>query len=630
MHEEIIKEYSKFKSLHYFLRHTATEINKPSDVYMMVKKKDRYEEITYNTVFEQINSISALLYSKGLRRGDKAALLIENCPEYICFDQALMQLGVVNVSIYPTLGEPDIEYIINDSGAKCILVGTPFLLRKINKIKVNCPKLEFVIAAYDAKTSDTFTYYNMIDEGKKLYAENKNLIEAELEKVGYEDLACLLYTSGTTGKPKGVMLSHGNFMANLVMAVNLLPIVSKDFIFLSFLPLCHVYERTCTYYLSTYVGFKIAFAQSLEALTSNIQEVKPTAILTVPRLLERIEERVRKSATKSGGYKLKIFNWALSVGEQKRLKKEEGKSLGLWLQLQFKLAEKLVYTQIKERLGGRMTVMVSGGGALPQHVGEFFANLDILVIEGYGLTETSPFLSSNEVHRQVWGSVGRISQGNEVAIQNPETKEIYTVQSYYDYKPDFESPEGEILVRGLNVFKGYWNLPDETALAFDADGWFHTGDVGKFYKGYLKITDRIKNILVNSFGKNIYPTPIENTYLKSNKIEQIFLIGDKQEYVTAIVVPSREELKEAFNMDDAYFTHPEEFITEEHVHNWISEDMNHLANQLGKFERVKAFIIKRRPFTLEAGEMTPTQKTKRKVIEQKYADEIKSMYQNIS
>jgi long-chain acyl-CoA synthetase len=208
------------------------------------------------------------------------------------------------------------------------------------------------------------------------------------------------------------------------MAVNLLPIVSKDFIFLSFLPLCHVYERTCTYYLSTYVGFKIAFAQSLEALTSNIQEVKPTAILTVPRLLERIEERVRKSATKSGGYKLKIFNWALSVGEQKRLKKEEGKSLGLWLQLQFKLAEKLVYTQIKERLGGRMTVMVSGGGALPQHVGEFFANLDILVIEGYGLTETSPFLSSNEVHRQVWGSVGRISQGNEVAIQNPETKEI--------------------------------------------------------------------------------------------------------------------------------------------------------------------------------------------------------------
>ncbi len=630
MHEEIIAGYSQYKSLHYFLRHTANHINKPSDVYMMVKKKERYEEITYASVFEQLNALSAYLYSKGFRKGDKAALLIENCPEYICFDQALMQLGVINISIYPTLGEPDIEYIINDSGAKCILVGTPFLLRKINKIKANCPGLQLVIAAYDAKTSDTFTYKQMVEEGKKLYETNKPLIEAELEKVGYDDLACFLYTSGTTGKPKGAMLSHGNFMANLVMAVNLLPIVHKDFIFLSFLPLCHVYERTCTYYLSTYVGFKIAFAQSLEALTSNIQEVKPTAILTVPRLLERIEERVRKSATSAGGYKLKIFNWALGVGEQRRILKENGKPIGMWLNIEYKLAEKLVYSKIKERLGGRMTVMVSGGGALPQHVGEFFANLNILVIEGYGLTETSPFLSANEIHRQVWGSVGRISKGNEVAIQNPDTKEIYTVQSYYNYKPDFESPEGEILVKGLNVFKGYWNLPEETALAFDNDGWFHTGDVGKFYKGYLKITDRIKNILVNSFGKNIYPTPIENTYLKSHKIEQIFLIGDKQEYVTAIVIPSREELKEKFNMDDTYFAHTEEFISDKHVIEWIAEDMNELAHLLGKFERVKSFIIKRRPFTLEAGELTPTQKTKRRIIETKYADDIQAMYQNIS
>jgi long-chain acyl-CoA synthetase len=469
----------------------------------------------------------------------------------------------------------------------------------------------------------------MLNEGKKLYPALKDKIEEQLKSVTPDDLSCLLYTSGTTALPKGAMLTHNNFMSNVQMGVHLIPIVNKNYRFLSFLPLCHVYERTATYYLSTYIGSEIAFAQSLEALSSNIIEATPTAILTVPRLLERIEERVRKATATAGGLKLKIFDWALSIGEKRRLNKEAGKSNGPLLNLQLAIAEKLVYSKVKQRLGGKMEIMLSGGGALPQHVGEFFGNIGVLVCEGYGLTETSPLVTVNTPDRQIFGTVGRIGYGCTVAIQNPDTKEIYTIQTYDSFDPNFESVEGEILVKGPNVMKGYWNLPEQTAAAIDADGWLHTGDVGKFYKGYLKITDRIKNILVNSFGKNVYPTPIENAYLKSPKIEQIFLIGDKQEYLTAIVVPSREEMKETFGVDDKYFNEGSDFIDDEKVHKWIEEDMRKFEKDLGKFERVRHFIVKRKPFTLEAEEMTPTQKIKRKIVEKKYEEAIKNMYVKI-
>jgi long-chain acyl-CoA synthetase len=620
-----------FPSLHYFLRNAANNLKSPQSTFLLEKVKDAYKTITYAEIFEQLNAISAFLYDKGYKKGDKAALIIENCPEYIAFDQALMQLGVVNVSIYPTLSENEIEYILNDSEAKIILVGTPFLLKKINKIKGNCPNLQYIITTFDPpKLSDAHhTYQQMVEEGKILYPSLQQNIEQQLESVTADDLSCLLYTSGTTAKPKGAMLSHGNFMSNVIMAIEMMPIVTKEYRFLSFLPLCHVYERTATYYLSTYVGSEIAFAQSLEALSSNIMEVKPTAILTVPRLLERIEERVRKNTATAGGMKLKIFNWAMNVGEQRRHNREEKKSNSLWLNLQLPIAEKLVFSKVKEKLGGNMGIMISGGGALPQHVGEFFGNIGVLVCEGYGLTETSPLVSVNEFERQIYGSVGRVGKGCSVAIQHPETKEIFTVQTYDSYSPDFESVEGEILVKGPNVMKGYYNQPQQTAEAIDEDGWLHTGDVGKFYKGYLKITDRIKNIIVNSFGKNVYPTPIENAYLKSNKIEQLFLIGDNQEYLTAIVVPSREEMKEVFNFDESYFAESDDFIADQTIKEWLEIDMKNIEKTLGKFERVKEFIVKRRPFSLEEGEVTPTQKIKRKIVEQKYAAAIQKMYVNI-
>jgi long-chain acyl-CoA synthetase len=263
---------------------------------------------------------------------------------------------------------------------------------------------------------------------------------------------------------------------------------------------------------------------------------------------------------------------------------------------------------------------------LPKNIGEFFGDLGIKILEGFGLTETSPVMAVTEYHRQVYGTVGRIVPGIEVGIQNIDNQHIYTVQTHHTFKEDFQSEEGEIIVRGHCVMKGYWNKPEETKAAIDPDGWFHTGDIGRFYKGNLQITDRLKNMLVNAYGKNVYPTPVENTYLKSHKIEQIFLVGDKREYITAIIVPSRELLQETFGFDDTYFEQPEPFINDKQVIDWLAADIKKLSNELAKFERIKNFVVKRNPFSMEEGEITVTLKAKRKVIEKKYAQVIDEMY----
>lgn len=270
--------------------------------------------------------------------------------------------------------------------------------------------------------------------------------------------------------------------------------------------------------------------------------------------------------------------------------------------------------------------MISGGAALPKNVGEFFGNLGIKILEGFGLTETSPVMSVTEYHRQIYGTVGRIIPGIEVAIQDVESKEILSIQTHDTFDEKFECTEGEVIVRGHCVMKGYWKKPVETAEVIDKDGWFHTGDVGRFYKGNLQITDRIKNMLVNAYGKNIYPTPVENTYLKSPKIEQIFLIGDKREYITAIITPSKETLQETFNLNDEFFNEKEAFIKDQKIIDWLDEDIRKYSTELAKFERLKSFIVKRNPFSIEEGEITPTMKAKRKVIEKKYSEKIDEMY----
>ncbi|MGB4776292.1 MAG: long-chain fatty acid--CoA ligase, partial [Daejeonella sp.] len=543
----------------------------------------------------------------------------------------------INVSIYPTLSETEIEYILKDSGSRSILVGNPFLFRKILKIANNCPELQRIIPVFDdyqkhveklQLNAGVISFKDLLKEGETRINTLKKDIDKAREEVLPSDISALIYTSGTTGTPKGVMLTHSNFVQNVRVCLDQIPVIDKTDTFLSFLPLSHVFERTATYHVSIAKGCKIAFAQSLELLARNMAEIKPSVMSCVPRLLERIHDKAIKTGTSGGGTKAKIFLWALDIGQKARQVKETGNKPGIFLSLQQKLAEKLVFSKIKEKTGGRLKFMISGGAALPKNVGEFFGNLGIKILEGFGLTETSPVMTVTEYHRQIYGTVGRVIPDIEVAIQDVESKKMIAIQTHNSFKEDFECAEGEIIVRGHCVMKGYWNKPEETDQVIDEEGWFHTGDVGRFYKGNLQITDRIKNMLVNAYGKNIYPTPVENTYLKSHRIEQLFLIGDKREYITAIIIPSKENLQEKFGLKETFFQQKELFIDDKEIIEWINEDIKRFSIELAKFERIKTFIVKRNLFTIEEGEVTPTMKIKRKVVEKKYAEEINEMYAN--
>ena len=624
------------KTVPCLIRNVVANIHPDSHTFLVHKVNDEWVNISYREALDKIDAISAWFLEIGIKKGDRLALIIENGPDYIYYDQALQQIGAVNTSVYPTLSEAEIEYILNDSEAKTILVGTPFLLRKVYKIANNCPNLLRIVLAFDdlekyADRGNTMNpgvtcLKNVIEEGSKMIEQYRHAINAAREAVLPSDLSCLIYTSGTTGTPKGVMLTHFNLTENVRAALEQIQVLEKTDIFLSFLPLSHVFERTGTYHICLFEGCTIAFSQSLELLAKNMAEVKPTIMCCVPRLLERIHDRAMKNGTSAGGAKTKIFLWALGIGRKHRLVLEAGKRPNIILRNQHKIAEKLVFSKIKERTGGRLKFLISGGGALPKNIGEFFGDLGIKVLEGFGLTETSPVMSVTENERVIYGTVGRIIPRIEVAIQNVDTKHIYTIQTHESFDPQFQSEEGEIIVRGHCVMKGYWNKPEETASVIDSEGWFHTGDIGRFFKGNLQITDRLKNMLVNAYGKNIYPTPVENTYLKSSKIEQVFLIGDKREYITAIIVPSRETLQETFNLSNEFFEKPELFIEDKEIVDWIGQDIKRLSNELAKFERIKNFRVKRTPFSLDEGEITPTLKAKRKVIEKKYATAIDHMY----
>ncbi|WP_426667786.1 AMP-dependent synthetase/ligase [Mucilaginibacter sp. McL0603] len=617
------------------IRYIVANIHPDTHTFLKHKVKDNWVEISYKETIEKADAISAWFLEIGIKKGDRLSLIIENGPDFVYYDQALQQIGAVNASIYPTLSESEIEYILNDSGAKTILVGNPFLFRKVTKIANNCPALMRIIPAFDDYEKYTekinlnagvIGFDELIAEGKSMVEKYRPAINSGRESILPSDLSCLIYTSGTTGIPKGVMLTHYNLTENARASLEQIRVLEKTDTFLSFLPLSHVFERTATYHICLSVGCTIAFAQSLELLAKNMVEVKPTIMCCVPRLLERIQDKAMKNGLSAGGAKTKIFVWSLGIGKKHRLILEEGKKPGILLRNQYKIAEKLVFSKIKEKTGGRLKFLISGGGALPKNVGEFFGDLGIHVLEGFGLTETSPVMSVTENERVIYGTVGRIIPRIEVGIQNIDTKEIYTIQTHNSFNENYQSEEGEIIVRGHCVMKGYWNKPEETANVIDPDGWFHTGDIGRFYKGNLQITDRLKNMLVNAYGKNIYPTPVENTYMKSSRIEQIFLVGDKREYITAIIVPSREVLQETFNLDDEFFNNPGVFIEDKEIVDWIAQDIKRLSNELAKFERIKNFRVKRNPFSMDEGEITPTMKAKRKVIEKKYATAIDEMY----
>jgi len=617
------------------IRNVVQNIHPDTTPFLIHHQNGKWEEITYRTPLENIDAVSAYLLSIGLKKGDRAALLLENGPDYVYFDQGLQQIGVINVSIYPTLPEADTEYIINDAGARIIITNTPYLFRKVLKIAHNCGTLIRIIPTFQGYEkfmaeanlqAGVIAFDELLKMGRSLIKQYANDIAAAREGILSSDVSTLIYTSGTTGTPKGVMLTHANLTKNVIACLDQIPEVDRYDTFLSFLPLSHVFERTATYHVCLALGAKIAYAQSIDLLAKNMYEIKPTVMCAVPRLLERIHDKAIKAAIGQGGVKARIFTWALKIGNRYRQRLEAHHQAGLLLASQYRIAHKLVFSKIQEKTGGRLKFMISGGGALPKNVGEFFGNIGLKVLEGYGLTETSPVVTVTEAERQVYGTVGRVLPGIEIGIQNVETQEIYTIQTHESFHPTFESEEGEIIIRGHCIMKGYWNKPEETNHVIDGQGWFHTGDIGRFYKGNLMITDRLKNMLVNAFGKNIYPTPVENTYLKSKRIEQIFLVGDRREYIAAIIVPNQELLKETFQLKNSFFEKDDPFIQDIAIIDWIEHDIKQLSSELAKFERIKTFKVKRTPFSVDTGELTPTLKAKRRVIEKVYATAIEELY----
>lgn len=585
------------------------------------KKTKAWTDITWEQLRDDVHAFSGYLHKRGIRKGDRVAILSENRPEWAVTDLATQMLGAVNVSLYTTLPAAQVGYIVKDSGSKLLVVSTAIQLRKGEEVYDACPELEGLIALEPKKeTSERVVAWDAaMDEGRAHYAAHRDEIDAMAKAVHPEDLCALIYTSGTTGVPKGVMLTHHNFSSNVVSALDRLDFGPDDH-HLSFLPLCHSFERTAGYTGMMACGAKITYAESVDAVSKNLPEVKPTVLISVPRVFEKVYAGVMKGLEGQSATKRRIFDWAVSVGSKAAALDVKGKAPGPLLAMQRRVAHTLVFSKLHEKLGGNVRFAVSGGAALPKHIGEFFEAAGLRIIEGYGLTETSPILCVNPITAPRFGTVGHVIPGVTVGIE--KNGALVAEQRGNAYPSSLTTEEGEIVAQGPNVMKGYWGNDAATREAVDAGGWYHTGDVGRFVDGYLQITDRIKHMIVNKGGKNIYPGPIEDQIKAlSPLIEQILVVGEGREYLTALVVPSVDVAKEQFKAasDAEALAHPE-------LAKAITATLRAYSKTAASHEKVRDVRLLDEPFTVENDLMTPTMKPKRKVIEKRHAALIEAMY----
>ncbi|HDH97320.1 MAG TPA: long-chain fatty acid--CoA ligase, partial [Proteobacteria bacterium] len=496
---------------------------------------------------------------------------------------------------------------IKDSESRFVVVSNNSQLQKVLSKKRELKTVEKIVIFDPIKDiTDRDPMVMSLDDLMKLGEsyDDPGELDRRLTEIDPDDLASLIYTSGTTGDPKGVMLTHRNFLSNVESAMKVMPIRSDD-VALSFLPLSHSLERMAGHFTMVYAGVTIAYAESLDKLPQNLREVKPTVLISVPRIYEKVDARIRENVEKSGPVKKAIFDWALGVGRRVSQLKQQKRPVPLPLKLQLALADKLVFSKLKEAVGGRIRYFVSGGAPLAKEIAEFFHAAGMLICEGYGLTETSPVLTANTPDAYKFGTVGKPFPGVEIKIAD----------------------DGEILAKGPNVMKGYYKKPEATKEAFDEEGWFHTGDVGEFDEdGFLRITDRKKELIVTSGGKNIAPQPIENM-LKMNKfIEQVCLIGDRRKFISAIVVPNFEALEAWAKQQGIEFSNREELVRNPKVVELYSRAIDEVNSKLAKYETIKKFVLSPIEFTQENKMLTPTLKVRRKVVMQKFANEIESMY----
>jgi len=571
---------------------------------LMHKVSGSYTGITYNEFAQRVRYFSLGLASYGIKADDRVALMSENRINWPIVDLGILSLGATNVPIYPTITPAQIKYILEDSESRIIVVSKKDLLEKVLVILDELPGLEKVIYMENHTSSDKLVSFDdVLGEGEKFDKANPEYFEQAISNVTPDSLCGIIYTSGTTGNPKGVMLTHSNMMSNVLGAKQVITVDETD-TFLSFLPLCHSFERMAGQFLAICSGATIAYAENIGTVANNLNEVKPTLMTSVPRLFEKIYVKIIENARANPPLKRKIFDWAINVGGKYMKAQFKGK-IGPILNIQHNIADKLVYSKLRERVGGRLRFFVSGGAPLSQQIAEFFYKAGILILEGYGLTESSPVISVNQEKKFRFGSVGPMIPRVEVNIEK----------------------DGEILARGPNIMKGYYKNPDATRESVDEEGWLHTGDIGFVDEdGFLFITDRKKNILVTAGGKNVTPATIENILITSPLIEQVIVLGDKQKFLTALIVPNFEKLKELARENEITYGTIEELVQNQNIRKYVDKDIKELSGSLARFEQIQKFTLLPKEFTIEDGEMTPSLKIKRKMVTQKYADVIQKMY----
>lgn len=579
-----------------------TEKTYRKDALMLVKREGKYSPISTAEFSRRVRNISAGFRALGLKSGDKLVILSENRPEWVMVDLGAICLGAVTVPIYTSLTPPQVKYIINDSEARFVVCSNAEMWSKLEEIKNELPLVTRYIMIEDQAPAGVLTLREVEGEGEKLNRQSPAEFDKIAESIGPDDLATIIYTSGTTGLPKGAMLSHYNLVSNVQALRSVIEFTDKDTA-LSFLPLSHVLERMCTF-AWIYVGATIAYAESVDTVAQNLVEARPTIMVSVPRLFDKFYARVIDNVLSSSNLKKKIFFWALKLGRKYARKKIDKQPMSPWLKLRYSLAYKLVFSKIVEKTGGRVRFFVSGGAPLSRDIAEFFYAMGILVIEGYGLTETSPVIAVNRLEDFRFGSVGKIVPGVEVKF----------------------AEDGEIWARGPNVMKGYFKKEAETREAFE-DGWFKTGDIGYLDKdGYLVITDRKKDILVTAGGKNVAPQPIENTLKASPYIANAVVVGNHRKFVSALVVPDFDKLEVYARENNIDFSDRKELLSRPEIYEFFMKEVDRLTPHLASYEKIKRITLLDKDFEIEAGELTPTLKVRRKIVEEKFKELIDRMY----
>lgn len=574
------------------------------EVALRAKREGRWREYSYAEMARTIEAISKGLLSLGIRPGDRVAILSENRPEWAFADFACLAARAADVPIYPTLTGKQTHYLLADSGARALFISSAGQYAKLAEFLPTLPALEWIVAFDPAVTGPKVQSFDQLAAAGLAESARWPGWRDEALRAGPEDLATIIYTSGTTGDPKGVMLTHGNIASNVRAAMSVLPVADTDEC-LSLLPLSHIFERMTGHYSMFSAGVTINYAESLEAVPANMAELHPTVVAAVPRLYEKIYARSLESAIRGSPLARWVFFWAKRVGEQAADLEVAHRPLPVGLRIQRFLADRLVFRRIRARVGGRLKYFLSGGAPLSADIAKFFYAAGLPILEGYGLTETSPVITVNTLSHLRFGTVGRPIPGVEVKI----------------------APDGEILTRGPHVMKGYFGLPAETAEAIDHEGWFHTGDIGEVdADGYVKITDRKKDLIATAGGKKIAPQPIEGLLRQNPFIANAVLLGDRRKFPIALLAPMFPVL-EAWAADEGltWTTRDELIGLDRTVRHLEAEAMKHLR-ELARFEVPKRFLIVAREFSIESGELTPKLSVRRRVVEAHYRDAIEAVY----